>query len=371
MARQEDAIPAPRDYRNIWVLNTANPIKGLTWWWWWWIFFIRDPDNDRRTKQLMILWSTKYTDHVRVMDHDWSCSNPPVWNGDTLEFNGMTASWWYDGKRMEDTQVLVESDFRVERRGGSGELRPLLEADYGFSGSPKEYRVNIVDDRNDFRFTMRPWNDYMSRQRFNESHYTRKYSYNIMKIYGMRLGGTVNGDPVEGSAYFQRVTVNAPAPPWYWGVLHFEDGSYLDYFQPYVGPQIFRTTDSARSMLDWGDIRLNRSIQFYSAERDREYRFRTRECSIRHGAGPDGLPVFDVRGRGADGEIHLRWSAYSRAYWRFQQRRRLGFSSILYYNEYPAEVNEFSFRGSDGTVVKGGDLGWMTGNMEHSWGKLI
>ena len=253
-----------RDYRNIWILKTDNPIRNLTWWWWWWIFFIRQ-EGSERTRQLMILWSTKYTDYVKVMGHDWTCKIPPVWDGNTLKFNGMTASWWYDGERMEDPQVLVESDFEVSHEGLKGELKPLLDGvDYRFYGSPEEYRVNIIDDRNDFRFVLTPWNRYLSEQRFNENQYTQKYSYNIMKIFGMKLSGSIAGESIEGSAYFQRVTVNAPAAPWYWGVVHCEDGSYIDYFQPFIGPQIFRTTEKPTSLLDWGDIRLNRSIHFLS-----------------------------------------------------------------------------------------------------------
>jgi hypothetical protein len=47
-------------------------------------------------------------------------------------------------------------------------------------------------------------------------------------------------------------------------------------------------------------------------------------------------------------------------------------NSILYYNEFPATVDEFSFRTLDGSVVvKKEDLGFTASNFEHSWGKLI
>ena len=85
---------ADKPYRNMWVLKTDDMIPNLTWWWWWWLFFVKDPENPERTKQLMILWSTKYTDDIYVMDHHWKCKQFPTWEGDALKFNGMTCAWW-------------------------------------------------------------------------------------------------------------------------------------------------------------------------------------------------------------------------------------------------------------------------------------
>jgi hypothetical protein len=46
--------------------------------------------------------------------------------------------------------------------------------------------------------------------------------------------------------------------------------------------------------------------------------------------------------------------------------------SILYYNEYPAEVVDFSFKTNDGSLkLEKGDLGEGVSNFEHTWGKLI
>ena len=119
---------AHKPYENIWVLKTDDMIPNLTWWWWWWIFFIKDPDNPGRTKQFMILWSTKYTDDIQVMDMKWKLKQLPTLDDDgVLKFNGMTAAWWYDGKKMYDPIVLEEMDFEVRHDGESGELKPLME----------------------------------------------------------------------------------------------------------------------------------------------------------------------------------------------------------------------------------------------------
>lgn len=50
----------------------------------------------------------------------------------------------------------------------------------------------------------------------------------------------------------------------------------------------------------------------------------------------------------------------------------MGMKSILYYNEYPAEVIDFKFRKLDGSLeVEKKDLGFTACNFEHAWGKLI
>jgi hypothetical protein len=296
----------------------------------------------------------------------------PAWDGEILKFNGMTAAWWYDGQKMYDPLLLEEMDFEVLNDGDRGELRPIMEGtDYRFYGSPKRYVVNIKDPKNDFQFEMTPWNDYLQEHRFKERTYTKKYGHNILKIFGMKMKGRICGLEVEGSAYHQRVTVNAPAAPWYWGVVHWADGSYLSYSKPFIGPQIFRSTGNPTSLLDWGDIRLYRTIQFYHRGTDTEYKFKTKNIKIRHSV-KDGLPTFDVMGKDDEKEIRLRLKAYTRAYWRFQQPKRWGIKSILYYNEYPAEVIHFFFTTRDKSLkVEKDDLGESASNFEHTWGKLI
>lgn len=190
-----------KPYSNIWVLNTDDMIENLSWYWWWWVFFVRDPERPNRTKQLMILWSTKYTDHIKVMDKDWSIKQLPSQHDNPMKFNGMIAAWWYDGQEMKDPLLLKKSDFEVRHDGKKGELKPMLnDGDYRFFGSPEEYRVNIKDEDNDFEFKLTPWNDYLQKHRFNETRYTKKYGYDILKICGMELEGKIDQESVNGSA---------------------------------------------------------------------------------------------------------------------------------------------------------------------------
>ncbi|MFW6142379.1 MAG: hypothetical protein ACOC53_07455 [Candidatus Saliniplasma sp.] len=359
-------------YKNIWSLKTEDMLQGLSWHWWWWIFFIDNPSNPSKPKQLMILWSTKQIKQIEVNGMPWKQKNPPSYENGKLTFNGMTAAWWYDGEKMVEPLMLDGSDFEVKKDGGSGELNPLLEGkDYRFYGNSKRYHVNIVDEDNDFRFELTPWNPYLQDHRFNEQYYIRNYNYNILKIYGMKLNGLIDGEKVTGSGYFQRVSVNSPAMPWYWGLIHCEDGSFIQYFKPFIGLQIFRTKPDQNSYLDRGDIALSKDLLFYHKGTDTEYKFDKKYLSIDYTIRGQ-LPVVKVIGEDSHKKLQLTLKAYSRAYWRFEQPRKYMMKSILFYNEYPAVVKEFKFSLKDKDLEVGKeDLGKTYSNFEHSWGKLL
>jgi hypothetical protein len=365
---------------RMWDLDLEGRIKKLTWWWWWWLFLFPDPEDERRTRQLMILWSTKYTDWIKVDHFDWEPEGDIERraSGDDvdLRFNGMTAAWWYDGLRMFDPVILEPNDFTVQRRGRDGGLDPGSAHDLRLSGNPDRYQLDIdlPEDGHAFHLEMTPWTPFMSEHRYRANAYTKKYSYNILRIYGMHVDGTykVDGEEVDAAgstAYFQKVRVNAPAVPWYWCVLHTERGDYLDYFMPHIGLQMLRTGKGPRSRLDGGELMLNRSIQYWDEGAQRLHKWKRVRMSktftdLDH-------PVFHVKGENADGTIELELEAYTRAYWRFEQPWLGGLRrSILYYNEYPVQVNRFEMvAGSERTTLE--DLGWTRGNCEHTWGKLL
>ena len=43
-------------------------------------------------------------------------------------------------------------------------------------------------------------------------------------LHGCKVEGSLDDQHVKGTAYFQKVCVQAPSVPWYWGVLHLDDG---------------------------------------------------------------------------------------------------------------------------------------------------
>ena len=60
------------DLSSLWRLNIMPPIPRLSWWWYWVIMYVPDPDIPTRSRQLMILWSTKETPAIRVSGHWWN-----------------------------------------------------------------------------------------------------------------------------------------------------------------------------------------------------------------------------------------------------------------------------------------------------------
>ena len=76
----------------------------------------------------------------------------------------------------------------------------------------------------------------MSTARFASASYTKNMGYEILRLHGALCKGKIGAEEVQGTAYFQKVCVQAPSPPWFWGMLHFDDGSYLDWFIPHLSP---------------------------------------------------------------------------------------------------------------------------------------
>ena len=369
----------------MWDINTDEKIKNMTWWWWWWIFFVKNPKNPSRPRQLMILWSTKNCDRIMVNDYDWHRNQDVVKHGTPgknedgkfhkrkMTFDGMIGVWWYDGDKMHEPYALERSDFSVEWKGARGYVRPHTDNVYLFTGDPKEYKVLIKKDDDVFDFRMGHWTDFISKHRYSEDHYLGKMGYNIYKVYGTTLKGHIKfgklDENIDGTAYFQKVMVNAPAVPWYWGVFHSEDGSYIDWFNPHFGCPIWRKTDAPTSFWDRASLNLSKKLQFYDQGSDTRYEFRKKEVSIRKEV-VDGLPTFWVEGRKDGVELRIKVRPYARAYWRFEQKYLGVFKSILYYNEYPTELVEFELKGGKRDVTLK-DLGYVVGNIEHSWGWLV
>lgn len=347
-------------------LSTKELTKN-TWYWWWWLFFIKSKDT--LPKQLMILWSTKNCKKIKVNSFNWERNKNISQNNGKTEFDGMICSWFFDGKKMIDEFVFDRDDLIVEHDGNFGKLFPKSEK-YNFEGDEKNYKVRITNKKSELNFEMSHWNDFLVKHRYTEKHYLKKFNYNILKIYGMKMKGILkeNGkeEKFDGSAYFQKVMVNAPATPWYWGIVHTERGDFLEYFKPNIGLQMLRKDSLHASIFDSGEIPLSKRTQFYDAEKNELHVFKKMKLSKVY---ENDLPIFKIKGRNENEEIEFVLKAYSRAYWRFEEPS-LFIKSILYYNEYPTILSSFLLKGKNGKIGLE-DLGYNVGNSEHTWGKLI
>ena len=85
------------DLSTMWRFDILPPIKRLSWWWWWFILVLPDPKHPERSRQLMVLWSTKETPSIRVNNHWWKPgARMSIDEHDGHVLPGMVCAWWYE-----------------------------------------------------------------------------------------------------------------------------------------------------------------------------------------------------------------------------------------------------------------------------------
>jgi len=387
------------DFSTMWQLGLREPLWHLTWDWWWWLVML-DDEAHPCGKQLMVLWSTKDNDRVEVNGFPWMPKGRPGKDDQGgMAIDGMVCAWWFDGERMHEpyikrTCTMVAMDdqhprWPAEGKGdGGGAVVPLLPDDLsmGLNSDKSAFWINLSGDKTAVRdgapvrmnLTLTPWNPPMSVARPSTATYAAGMGYDILRVHGTRVSGEIDGEHVTGTAYFQKVCVQAPSPPWYWGVLHFEDGSYMDWFLPHLAPTVFSRDARPWKKRDLNHIALSQGGLFHDAKRQRTERFArvevVKQASGRsegaHGQSPESpLPRFLVQMHNGRTSVKLEVQAVERAHWHFDQPTRGGLWSHLTYNEYPLEVTRLEIEDEFGTR-KRSDYGWVRGNAEHAWGML-
>jgi hypothetical protein len=392
----------------MWDLDTNNVIKNVTWWWWWWLFFIRNKDDPEHWKQLMILWSIKDTKKIKVMDHIWTPKGGIIKKDNSLTFPGMVCAWFYDGKKMRDPYLIHEKIFKStwEPKGevkplspdivrstkgskgkkvtkvfsypefknvGPGTLKVIDEDNYIFKGTPKKYNVKIEEGKDKFNFIIEPLNPFLSEPEFTFRKYVGKYGYSIYRIKGLKLSGDMivdgESEKISGSAYFQKIRLNSPAVPWYWSIFHFPSGGHLHYMIPHIGLPMFRKKVNPKSRLDWGEIKLSKTLDFFDGKNKKLYHFDN--IKLKKDFTSENLPIFNITGTNLEGQsLILSIKSYARAYWRFEQKTTIK-SRIFFYNEYPANITKFEIYDADkNKIVDLKDFEYNIGHCEHSWGRL-
>jgi len=390
------------DFANMWTLATRPPIRHLTWDWWWWLVMLDDPHGAPAGQQLMVLWSTKDNDHVDVNGTPWRPTTRPGADKDGgLLIDGMVCAWWFDGQRMHEPYVKQTCDMvaltdqhpawpgGMGTGEGGGAVVPVHHEDLsmGLTSDRSSFWIRLTGDKEavaegapaSMALTLTPWNPLMSRARPSTATYAADMGYDILRVHGTRVSGRIDDRDVTGTAYFQKVCVQAPSPPWYWGVLHFEDGSYLDWFVPHIAPTMTSRTPRSWKKRDIQHIALSQGGLFHDLQHGRTERFARVEvrksasshCEGKHGHDPGSpLPMFDVRMWNGRTEIKLRVRAVERAHWHFDQPTAGGLWSHLTYNEYPLDLEALSIRDEFGVRTRS-SYGWVRGNAEHAWGVLF
>jgi hypothetical protein len=315
-----------------------EPFPKGAWWWWFWLFTFDNPMNPKQPRQLMILWSTK---NVKEID----CNglkiklNLPI---DKKNIEGAVAAWYYDGWEMRHNFLLEQCNIKLSKTG----LVTESETPTSFSQEGEDYVVKIgdmvfaarADGKEDF---LKP--------NHHGNHFGAGKSYSITKVNRLSLKGVVDGKPVSGTAYFQRVFVNAPAIPWYWGLYHFRNGGVLTYtYQWILGKK------------------LKRHIAFFDGKNLHEFKgIDVKRIEGKH-------PSFAVSAENKKERISFMVDAYEHSSWTFKKKSLGIIPNKLVYNEYPGRLRGFELidKGTGKTLTLK-DLGPAYGNSEHTTGFLF
>ena len=372
----------------------------LGWDWWWWLLILNHPERPEECRQLMVLWSTKETPLIDVSGREWIPEGKPNYDSEGgFSLSGMIAAWWFDGDRMWEPLTLRNRKMAVIPanhnlwpdeviKSGAGALIPLDDDDLsmGMRSDASSFWLNLSSDKdmkNDgapskFSFDITPWNKPLSTaQRFYKN-YANGIGYDILRLQGSKVKGEVDGEKHEGTAYFQKVRVQAPSIPWYWGMLHFDDGSYLDWFIPHLSFSVTSSNSRPWALRDIGKLAVSTSGVFHDVERKRTEKFNqvrltNYPSNLREGGfgkWPEApLPKFNIEMWNGRTRIRLEVQAISRAHWSFNQPTRGGMVSHLTYNEYPLKVQKICIDDEKGQRRKS-NWNRISGNAEHSWGLL-
>lgn len=316
-----------------------EPMPRGAWWWWFWLFFFDNPKNPAKPRQLMILWSAK---NVKEID----CNGLKIQSGnsgDRSKLRGAVAAWYFDGEKMHHNFILEPCDIRIN----GSRLSTASETPTSFSIDAKRSVVKIGKG---FEFIAEENGKHgFKTASYHSNNIIGDKGYSIMKVNRADLSGKVNGKPIRGTAYFQRVFVNAPAIPWYWGIFHFGNGGVLTYTNQLV---------FGKSM--------KKDISFFDGKV--MHRFDTMNVK-RSG---DDIPAFMITGENGTERISFSVQSYEHSSWTFRKKSFGFIPNKLVYNEYPAVISGFEMvnkKTGKRVVLKA--LGKSVGNAEHTTGFLL
>ena len=390
------------DLSRMWKLQERPPLHHLTWDWWWWLLMLDDDQGNPSGKQLMVLWSTKDNPKVMVSGTEWTPKGRPGFdeNGG-ISLDGMVCAWWFDGKRMYEPYIkrtcrmIVVDDKHPswpkkssDSGEGGGAVIPLTDEDMsmGLKSDLSEFWLNLhtnefpqdanVPKKMEFKLT--PCNNAMSTARHATATYAMDMGYDILRLHGCKVSGILDDEAIKGTADLQKVCVQAPSVPWYWGMLHLSDGSYIDWFLPHLSMTITSRDNQPWKKRDLGHMSLSQGGLFHDVisgesipfKNVRVEKYATDSVEGEHGATPgSNLPGFKVEMWTEEIRINIDVEAIDRAHWAFEQPTIGGLVSNFTYNEYPLRVKSLSIIDGNGTRSLS-DYDWARGNAEHSWGIL-
>jgi hypothetical protein len=241
---------------------------------------------------------------------------------------------------------------------------------YVFEGKHADFKLTARNDDVDVALVMNKWTDSMAELVPTGRNFIGKMGYSMLKYRGLLATGKIRVKDhtidVNGRCYFQKVRISSITPCWYWSTTQWDTGAYLQYSMFHIGIPMLRQKLSHKSNLDWGDKMISKSLSFYEPSAGREYVMKDIVLEKRY---ENDLPVFKINARSEEGELTAEFATYSRCCWNIRQPALGPLWLGIFYNEYPARVIDFKFKGKDGTITNK-ELGKSYCNCEHTWGTV-
>ncbi len=357
---------------KIWEIDLKDKRAG-TWWWWFWVFFIENKNNKGLPQQLMILWSTKNEKEINCNDRLLKINTEINVHKNKSFFDGTAAAWFFDGKKMHENFILEQGEITLTKKPAS--LISNSKNKTSFYEEKDKFIVKINKEDNKFVFNLKleDNNKFVAPIIKKSSYFRGAFGHEVLRIPRLSFTGAIKNKEkkqnINGTAYFQKVIVNAPVSPWYWGIFHFNKGSILSYFNPHIGTAVLKD-NLTKKLLSKGNISVKQTAYFFDKKTMKRYDFE--KIKIKKETNKQNQPVFKVSAENKDFKLLFTVDCYADAFWKFE-KKFLGLIRMrLKYNEYPAKIIQFSLQDKQGNqLVTIKDLGIGIGNAEHSWGALI
>ncbi|MHA1713407.1 MAG: hypothetical protein ACTSW4_05150 [Candidatus Ranarchaeia archaeon] len=356
--------------------NTPLVEKRATLGFWWWFFFLvfKRPIHNL-PRQFMTLWATKDVKETIVNDrrhrHVVGIRRSP----EKDSFKGVVGSWYFDGEHMHHDVVLENAYCSIQRSPIPGifakgkAMFSLVPVNKGCSFKLESPRISI-----DIHWRLAQNNDYFMPIGEQKKFLAGILEQHIFRINRFTFEGSLTfnntQERISGEGYFQRIVVNTPIPPWWWGLLFFDNGSMTKYFVPHISLSMFRRSIKDHPFPFENAFRhVSSNAEFYDVEKDEIYRFK--KVYVRKYFKEDGLPIFQVEYKHPKGEVKYYLDCYSHSYFKMKNKIfETPLRSTLYYNEFPCVVRKFKLD-LPGRHITQDRLGKGVGNCEHSWGIMF
>lgn len=319
----------------------------------------------------MILWSTKNEKEI-ICNHSTFKFPHKIKIGENKStFGGVVAVWYYDGE-MHHNYLLEEGDMELTKKPYSLTCASKNKTSFYEENGKFKVIINHEKKRFDFDLEIDDYDAFVKPTYSKSSYLNGSLSYSALGIPKTSLAGSISEpgktEKIKGTAYFQYVIVNAPSPPWYWGIFHFNEGSILSYFNPHIGPVILKG-NLIDSFIGKGNISLSNEISFANKKTGKKEFYKIKKLENKKNSL--GQPVFAVSGENKEAKISFDVDCYASSYWEFEKKYFGFLKTKLRYNEYPAKIKNFKIQYKNGVLVSSKEIGEGIGNAEHSWGVLI